>query len=216
MTMHLPHDETFARYAAGTLEPGLRLVMDAQLEMVAKARARLALFDAAAGNLFSELPPTDLGDDALARALASLDLPEPAPPPPPATRHGAEMPEGIRLPKALDFCSTGRWIWISPGIRWSSVSIPGAPRATVGLIKAAPGRPLPEHGHGGSEMTFVLSGSFHDELGRYGPGDLCETDESVEHTPIADAEDGCICIIAMETVPRFRGLLGSLLKPFTN
>lgn len=216
MSQQLPHDDTLARYAAGTLEPGLRLLVDAQLEVAAKARKRLAIFNDAAGVLLSGLPAAEMDDDALSRALASLDLPPPEPPPPPVVRHAARMPEGMRLPKALEGCSTGRWIWISPGVYWSTVTIPGAPRATVGLIKAAPGRPLPEHGHNGSELTFVLSGAFADEAGRYGPGDLCETDETVEHTPVADPEEGCICIIAMDSMPRFRGVLGALLRPFTN
>ncbi|GGF47259.1 anti-sigma-E factor ChrR [Azorhizobium oxalatiphilum] len=216
MTHHLPHDDTLARYAAGTLEPGLRLLVDAQLEVAAKARRRLAFFNDAAGVILTGMPPSEMAADSLTRAFASLDLPLPEPAPAPQVRHAARMPEGIRLPKALAGCSTSRWIWISPGVYWSTVTIPGAPKATVGLIKAAPGRPLPEHGHGGSELTFVLQGSFFDETGRYGPGDLCETDETVEHTPIADQEEGCICIIAMDTIPRFRGLLGALLRPFTN
>lgn len=214
---HLPQDETLARFAAGTLEPATRLVVAAHLEAAPKARARLALFEAAAGTLLDTLPPTPLGDDALNRALALLDAP-PAParaaPPPP--RQAVRLPAGVTLPRALADCTVGRWIWAGPGVRWSAIGIPGVAHANVGLVQVAPGRALPEHGHGGKEITYVISGAFSDASGRYGPGDVCEADPDVEHQPVADAEEGCICIIAMEGALRFRGLLGAVLRPFTN
>ncbi|WP_029005541.1 ChrR family anti-sigma-E factor [Azorhizobium doebereinerae] len=212
---HIPHDDTLARYAAGTLEPGLSLVVETQIELAPAVRARLAVFQAAAGTLLAALPPADMADDALARALARLDTPPPPAPAAPPPRQAAALPDGVRLPRALARCTTGRWIWIGPGVHFSPVGIPGARRASVGLIKAAPGRHLPDHGHHGSELTLVLDGSFSDAGGRYGPGDVCETDESVEHAPVADPREGCVCLIAMDAPLRLKGLLGLLLRPFT-
>ena len=54
------------------------------------------------------------------------------------------------------------------------------------LLKVAPGHGIPEHGHGGAELTLVLRGSFHDETGRYARGDVADLDETVEHQPVAD------------------------------
>ncbi len=214
---HLPQDETLARFAAGTLEPATRLVVAAHLEAAPKARARLALFEATAGTILDTLTPTALADDALYRALALLDAPAPratsARKPP---RQAARLPAGVTLPRALADCTVGRWIWVGPGVRWSAIGIPGVAHANVGLVQVAPGRALPEHGHGGNEITYVISGAFSDASGRYGPGDVCEADPEVEHQPVADAREGCICIIAMEGALRFRGLLGTLLRPFTN
>ncbi len=214
---HLPQDETLARFAAGTLEPATRLVVAAHLEAAPKARARLALFEATAGTILDTLTPTALADDALDRALALLDAPAPratsARKPP---RQAARLPAGVTLPRALADCTVGRWIWVGPGVRWSAIGIPGVAHANVGLVQVAPGRALPEHGHGGNEITYVISGAFSDASGRYGPGDVCEADPEVEHQPVADAREGCICIIAMEGALRFRGLLGTLLRPFTN
>ena len=36
------------------------------------------------------------------------------------------------------------------------------------------------------ELTLVLRGAFKDESGHYRAGDIEITDDSVEHTPIAD------------------------------
>ncbi|WP_332118521.1 ChrR family anti-sigma-E factor [Azorhizobium caulinodans] len=212
--MTTPHDETLASYAAGTLDAGIRLAVAAHLEAAPKSRARLAHFEAAAGAVLDDLPPTDLANDALERLLARLDEPEPPPPAPIPVRHAARMPTDVRLPKALEGCSIGRWIWIGPGVRYSAISIPGAPKANVGLVEVGPGRRMPDHGHGGNEITYVISGGFSDENGHYEAGDVCEADESLEHQPVADPE-GCLCIIAMDAPMRFKGLLGAVLKPFT-
>ncbi len=215
---HLPQDDTLARFAAGTLEPATRLAVAAHLEAAPASRERVAAFQAAAGALLETLPPADLASDALDRALALLDAPPPparAAPRPPKARHAATLPPGVSLPRALEGCSVGRWIWLGPGVRWSKIGIPGAPKANVGLVQVAPGRRLPEHGHSDSEITVVLSGAFSDAAGRYGAGEVCEADPDVDHQPVADPVAGCLCIIAMEGPLRFRGLLGAVLRPFT-
>ena len=82
------------------------------------------------------------------------------------------------------------------------------------LIKAAPGAVVPDHGHAGAELTLVLRGALIDATGRYGPGDVADLDEEVEHTPAADATAGCICAVANERPSRFHGLLARLLQPW--
>ena len=63
---------------------------------------------------------------------------------------------------------------------------------------------MPEHGHGGSELTLVLRGSFHDESGRYCRGDVADLDETMAHQPVADSEVDCICVVASERPEQFR------------
>ena len=73
---------------------------------------------------------------------------------------------------------------------------------------------MPEHGHGGAELTLVLRGAFHDETGRYARGDVADLDETVEHQPVVtDAGGDCICLIASEKPERFHGLVARLLQP---
>ncbi len=74
---------------------------------------------------------------------------------------------------------------------------------------------MPDHGHGGAELTLVLDGAYADQTGEYGAGDIQDVDENVEHTPMADSGTGCICLIASESPARFKGWIGRLFQPFT-
>jgi putative transcriptional regulator len=82
------------------------------------------------------------------------------------------------------------------------------------LLRANPGRAIPQHGHGGSELTLVLRGAYADGTGRYESGDCADLDDGVEHRPVADPLVGCVCVVASETRPRLAGFLGRLIQPF--
>ncbi|CAG0909186.1 unnamed protein product [Cyprideis torosa] len=84
---------------------------------------------------------------------------------------------------------------------------------SVRLLYIPPGQAVPDHGHNGLELTLVLQGSFRDETGRYGVGDLEVADEHTDHTPIADAGEACICLAATDAKLRFHALLPTLLQP---
>jgi putative transcriptional regulator len=106
-----------------------------------------------------------------------------------------------------------RWRWIGPGLWHRPLRIGGA--GSLQLLWGAPSARVPEHTHGGSELTLVLRGALIDETGHYGPGDVADLDEDIEHhAPAADAEAGCICVIANERPTRFRGLLARLMQPW--
>jgi putative transcriptional regulator len=72
---------------------------------------------------------------------------------------------------------------------------------------------VPDHGHNGIEMTLVLQGSFADETGTFGVGDLEVADEELEHTPVAGEGLPCICLAATDAPLRFRTLMPRLLQP---
>jgi putative transcriptional regulator len=80
------------------------------------------------------------------------------------------------------------------------------------LLKLAAGCKLPEHGHGGTELTLVLDGVVVDRTGRYHVGDLQEVDDEIEHQPAADKVVGCICLVASERAPRLMGFRGLVLR----
>ena len=87
------------------------------------------------------------------------------------------------------------------------------PQARARLLYIPAGQSIPDHGHRGTELTLVLQGAFRDEDGRFGPGDLEIADEALEHTPIAEAGEDCICLAATDAPLRFRGLLPRMLQP---
>ena len=76
------------------------------------------------------------------------------------------------------------------------------------------GRGLPVHRHGGNEYTLVLAGGFADGRERFDRGDVCVADPSVEHKPVADADQSCVCLVVAEAPVVLTGLLGRLLNPF--
>ena len=91
---------------------------------------------------------------------------------------------------------------------------PGAP-GDLRLLKVSPGLAMPEHGHGGSELTLILRGCYRDEIGTFRAGDLADLDDDVEHRPLADPQNGCVCLIASETRARFKTLFGRMMQPLT-
>ncbi|QRI62350.1 cupin domain-containing protein [Shinella sp. PSBB067] len=212
-TTHHATDETLMRYAAGTLAAAPAIVVKAHLASCPACRVRIGEYEALGGALLEETEPTQMSATALNDVLAMLDDEDADPallaPPPPAP---AEI-EGIRLPDALRGCEIGRWRWIGPGMKMSRVGVPQDPDANLILLKVGPGRALPDHGHVGTEFTYIVSGSFSDRFGTFRPGDLAEMNEDVEHQPIVDKDGECICLAALEGKMRFKNVIGRMLQP---
>ena len=63
-------------------------------------------------------------------------------------------------------------------------------------------------------MTCVLSGTFSQHGSHYGPGDFDYGDETLEHEPMVEAGQDCICLVAMQGDLRLNGLIGRIVQPF--
>ena len=152
----------------------------------------------------------------LARELAAPPDDEPAPADAGTgapSQHLAELPGPLArlLGRPLDALP---WRWLGPGLQHHRIPLcPGA--GELRIIKAGPGCGVPAHGHNGAELTLMLRGSYQDELGGLRVGDVSDLDESVDHHPVADAETGCICVLACERPARFHGWMARLMQPFT-
>ncbi len=214
-SMHHPHDETLARHAAGSLGPAASLVVESHLAHCSTCRAAMTDFEAVGGALFECLPPGAAPADGLARALAAIERGSPQPATPPSPRAKATrpaLPTGVALPASLDNCDFGQWRWMAPGIRVSSAKAPWAKAEGLKLLRIEPGKKLLRHGHHGAEWTCILSGSFSDERARFVKGDFAEVDEDVDHQPVVDGDEECICLIAQEGRMRPHGLVGRLYQ----
>ena len=106
------------------------------------------------------------------------------------------------------------WRMIGPGLWHYPIPLSKGASGDLRLFKVAPGKKLPDHGHRGEELTLLLRGSYHDELGTFEEGDIADLDDEVEHQPVADEISGCICLIASERKARFKGLIARLMQPF--
>ncbi len=206
ITQH-PTDETLADYAAGHLDEGRCMVIAAHVDVCAKCRRWEAHLRTLGGLLLADAEPAALSAGALQKALAML-----------ATDGTAMQQELMPSETNQRFSSRnyadGRWKWMGPGVRWQPISAPNDDSARVFLLKAAPGTRMPHHTHTGTELTLVLSGAFSHVGGRYGPGDLDEADGSIEHQPIVELGEDCICLVAMDGNLRLLGFVGRMLQPF--
>ena len=203
ITHHLD-DATLMSFAAGSLPNTLAALAAAHVSMCPRCQRELRMLERIGGALMAGLTP------------AVLDRSQPAMPertflPTAALTAASEIPAPLvaLVGGGLDQV---RWRWIGPGLWHRPLRIRG--KGSLQLIKAAPGASVPEHTHGGSEITLVLRGALIDSTGRYAPGDVADVDEDVAHTPVADAQAGCICVIANERPTRFRGLLARLMQPW--
>jgi putative transcriptional regulator len=88
------------------------------------------------------------------------------------------------------------WKLLAPGVWEHCLALSQGAEGDLRLIKLAPGRKLPRHGHGVSELTLVLAGAFSDASGDYRCGDVQDLESGNEHQPVGDKEVGCICLVA--------------------
>ena len=89
----------------------------------------------------------------------------------------------------------------------------GDPNHEFALYRIAEGGRIPEHTHGGSEMTLVLRGGFADESGEYHPGDFLVREGWDKHTPVALEGEECICLAVLDAPLRFTRLRHRWLNP---
>lgn len=209
---HHPSDALLVAYGAGGLGEMLALVVATHLAWCGECRAKVRAVEAVGGSLLEDLPHTALAGDALERTMARLDdataLPAGA-----ATVHAGtlRMPEPLR--SYVGPVMESRWRRLAPGIRDIEVRAQTATGGSARLLRVAPGRMLPHHGHRGIELTVILHGSYSDELGQFGPGDVAEVDQDTRHRPLADADQDCIGFVATDARLRFTGLLGRMMQP---
>lgn len=208
---HHISDELLLDYAAGNLAEGWSLAIATHMAMCPDCRGRLALAEAAAGTLVDALEPVEGPSgswDRLKERLTSEAAPAPAPVRKPAAPAG-ELPEPLR--SYVGNLSDIRWRNVGAGHQFIIKTADGETQAR--LLKIPAGKPVPEHTHGGRELTLVLKGSFHDEVDDFGPGDLEEADGDLTHQPIAGTQEDCICLAVTDAPLKFRSRLVRLVQP---
>jgi putative transcriptional regulator len=205
-------------HATGQLQEGLSLVVATHLAWCGTCRETNAAAEATGGVLLAETEPLECSGDLLERTLAAVEGRNRAP------RDGAiagggghEAGPGLDLPEPLRgyLARMGgpRWRRLAPGVRQIPLIRRARGGGTTCLLQIAPGRTMPRHGHAGLELAIVLTGSYRDEIGLFGRGDLADLDQEVRHQPRADEREGCVCLLATEGPLRFEGRLLRWIQP---
>lgn len=208
MIRHHLSDALLMGYSAGHLPEAFSLIVATHVSLCDECRARLGAFEALGGALLEEAPAAPMGDASLAATMARIK----------AGRPVERRPEarGIFPAPLVDYVGGGpeavRWRNAGGGVR--QAILPTAGSAIVRLLHIPAGTAVPDHGHRGTELTLVLHGAFRDETDRFARGDLEIADEEVEHTPVAEAGEDCICLAATDAPLRFNSLIPRVLQPF--
>ncbi len=209
---HHVNDDLLLAYAAGTLSEGWSLAIACHLTMCPDCRRSLDVAEAAAGTLMEELPIVEGPADSWERMKARL-IAEPALPPavPVLRAPRAVLPEPLRNYLGGDVDTLK---WRNMGTAKQILIRTGDSGTQARLLRIPAGKPVPEHSHGGRELTVVLTGSFHDEIDTFGPGDIEDADGSLTHQPIAGPEEDCICLAITDAPLKFSSRIVRFVQPF--
>lgn len=205
VTHHIRPD-LIAAWVSGNLPSPFAVVVASHVAMCPDCHAASLAAQALGGALLDDLPPVDLSDDALSRMMAALDGPwQPAQQPQAAGIFPAPVMQALggRPPK---------WTMLGGGIRQQILI--SEPAGSLRLLYIPAGRAVPQHTHGGLELTLVLQGSFSDSEGAFVVGDVEDADDAIDHQPVAGAGEACICLAATDAPLQFNALLPRLLQPF--
>lgn len=205
VTHHIP-DEILAAYSAGTLPHAFAVVVAAHVSLCDQCRVALAAHEAVGGVVLDDSETVAVSSTLKEDIFALLDAPAPAPEPT-FVRTGIYPGPVMQALKGRPI----KWRNLGMGVRQDILT--EDTHGSVRLLYIPPGQAVPDHSHNGLEMTLVLQGSFSDETGHFGVGDVEIADESLEHTPTAGLDAACICLAATDARLRFRSLIPRLLQP---
>jgi len=206
---HHPDIATLMAFSAGTLDEVYTTVVATHLAMSEGGRETVKRIDAIGGALLATETEETLAAGSLDRLLSALDgdrievVPH-------DERGDLPLPLQSFLPRGLDGV---RWKWTGPGVATADLGWSKSGHSRLMLLRVAAGRRVPEHGHGGQELTLILRGAYKDRFGVFAVGDIADHDEDVEHQPIAEPGEDCICLVAVDAKLTFRGRLMRALQP---
>jgi putative transcriptional regulator len=204
-------DKLVMAYSAGTLPEAFSLVIAAHVSLCDECRAALEACDAMGGAVLDTCESARISDESLEATLALIAGSKPEGDLKRAIHTDDEFPAPLRdyVPGGLEAV---KWRKVGGGVSQSILKT--SKEATVRLLRIPGGSAVPDHGHNGTEMTLVLKGAFRDEVDRFGRGDIEVADEDLNHTPVAEEGEDCICLAATDAPLRFNALLPRIAQPF--
>ncbi len=206
-----------AEYALGGLSKPTRVLVESHLEMMSSSAKWLSdvadvgevigqpdavQFDP---HVLDAIEPVALRDkgaslDAVFAAIAEVEAGSKGNPP-------SALEKYLGMP-----ISDVPWKGVMPGL--AEYRLPDDSGSEVSLLRIDGGKAMPVHTHHGSEITLVLQGGFSDGNGHYGVGDIAYADDDVNHRPVADAGEICICFAVVDAPVELTGPIGRLMNNF--
>jgi len=197
-------------YSAGTLPEAFNLVVATHVSLCDDCRAALASYDAVGGSVLEHCDSVAMDDTALSATMKRIAAQDTAPTAPRPVSSGI-FPTPLQDYVGGDLDAV-KWRPVGGGVRQAILKT--SPEASLRLLHIPAGTSVPDHGHRGLELTLVLQGAFHDEKDRFARGDIEIADEQLEHTPVAEHGQDCICLAATDAPLKFNSLLARIAQPF--
>jgi putative transcriptional regulator len=202
-------DALLAGYAAGSLSAPLHVLVAGHLAISPQSRAFVRSLESANAAALEGIVPVPFANrQACLDAIFADDAPA----------HRVDL-EPVRednvLPAPLVhyFRTTLqdiRWRTLLPGVKEFKIEKTEQGEAVLYWIK--PGRKMPTHTHEGSEYTLVLKGGFTEVSGHYRRGDIAIADQEIDHRPVADLDEDCICFAVTDAPLRLTGPVGRVVQ----
>lgn len=206
-------DETLLDYSAGVLNGAMETLIACHLTLCPDCRKRLEFADTLGGWALNDgavAPMNSTADDILALDKTTNATDNVAKP---VVVNGIGVPNPLArlLPGPIDKLP---WKSFGPGMKQFNLGTQPRKEGAFKLISLEPGSRMSKHSHGHRELTFIVSGSYADELGHFKAGDISDLSADHHHAPHVVSEVPCISLIATDAPVKFEGLFGKIVQPF--
>jgi putative transcriptional regulator len=206
-------DDLLMGYSAGDLPEAFNLIIATHISLCDECRAALDSFDAVGGAVLDTCETASMSSDSLNAVLNMIHAQDSQVTP----RDAKPVRMSATLPAPLcDYVEGGlenvKWRPVGMGVKQAVLKT--SSEASARLLYIPAGTAIPDHGHKGMELTLVLQGAFQDEDGYFGRGDLEIASQDVNHTPVADISEDCICLAVTDAPLKFKGLVPRIAQPF--
>lgn len=206
-------DELLAGYAAGSLSYPAQALVGAHLELSGRNRSYVSSLETLAASAVEDADPVAMRDrDAALAAVFSAAGPVAS-----ATSGSSAADAERSVPASLQTIIGGSmdalpWKTLLPGVKECKLGEIDGCASSLLWVRA--GKAMPSHTHHGTELTLVLKGGFRDEGGHFVTGDIAFADDDVDHKPIADDGEDCICFAVTVGRLQLTGPVGRWFDPF--
>lgn len=212
--IHHPSSAWLLDYATGNAPALFETVIRAHVGACAECRDEIAFAEKLGGEFVA------FNSSIASGALSAADI---------CDRHEQEDDDGSAFSRADDIALNGGieqfvatylnssidalpWKSLGGGLRICRLAEQHG--AYMWMLRGQAGTVLPEHTHGGSELTLVLKGSYFCGSDIFRAGDIEDADEDTEHQPVITRDGECICLAVTEGNLRFKKFLPRLVQPF--
>ncbi|MCR9108447.1 ChrR family anti-sigma-E factor [Marivita sp. XM-24bin2] len=206
-------DELLMAYSAGDLPEAVNLIVATHISLCDECRAALGSYDAVGGAVLDSCDTVEMSKNSLNSVLDMIHAQDSQVQDKPAS---TKVQDDVLPAPLIDYIGGGldsvRWRAAGMGVK--QAILPTSKDATARLLYIPAGTAIPDHGHHGLELTLVLKGAFQDEGGYFGRGDIEVASEDLNHTPVADISEDCICLAVTDAPLKFKGLMPRIAQPF--